>query len=171
VSSSIKGDKSQNVLKHTNIASTQARAIQTQHCCTRSSYRNFAGPTPKVQNLSNSHWSLSNIPKRSAKRPWNPSFSLAVRILLIIRVAGAMYSNIQDCDEGTRSRYQCCVIGLWAGIVFNFWEPLHYLDRGYGFQTWEVSPVYAIRSWAYIILHLLPARIPAIIIGPDKVRP
>ena len=45
-------------------------------------------------------------PIRSAKRPWNPSFSLAVRILLMIRVAGAMYSNIQDCDEGTRSLYQ-----------------------------------------------------------------
>jgi alpha-1,2-mannosyltransferase len=89
----------------------------------------------------------------------------------MIRVAGAMYSNIQDCDEGTRSKYQCCAIGLWTRIVFNFWEPLHYLDRGYGFQTWEVSPVYAIRSWTYIILHLLPARIPAIIIGPDKVRP
>ena len=53
--------------------------------------------------------------------------------------------------------------------VFNFWEPLHYLDRGYGFQTWEVSPVYAIRSWAYIILYLLPARIPALLLGPNKV--
>ena len=54
-------------------------------------------------------------------------------------------------------------------LVFNFWEPLHYLDRGYGFQTWEVSPVYAIRSWAYIILHLLPARIPTLLFGPNKV--
>jgi alpha-1,2-mannosyltransferase len=70
------------------------------------------------------------------------------------------------------------VVNIWCAvedrlmhrIVFNFWEPLHYLDRGYGFQTWEVSPVYAIRSWTYIILHLLPARVAAIIIGPDKVR-
>jgi alpha-1,2-mannosyltransferase len=38
--------------------------------------------------------------RRSARRPWNPSFSLAVRILLLARVAGAMYSNIDDCDEG-----------------------------------------------------------------------
>ena len=37
---------------------------------------------------------------RSAKRPWNPSFSMAIRILLLVRVAGAMYSNISDCDEG-----------------------------------------------------------------------
>jgi alpha-1,2-mannosyltransferase len=76
---------------------------------------------------------------------------LALRILVIVRVAGAMYSNIQDCDE-----------------VFNFWEPLHFLDHGHGFQTWEVSPVYGIRSWAYVILHLLPARIPALFLGPDK---
>jgi len=41
--------------------------------------------------------------RRSARRPWNPSFSLAVRILLIVRVAGAMYSNIQDCDEGVQT--------------------------------------------------------------------
>ncbi|KII93600.1 glycosyltransferase family 22 protein [Plicaturopsis crispa FD-325 SS-3] len=89
--------------------------------------------------------------RRSAKRIWSPSFSLAVRILLLVRITGAMYSVIQDCDE-----------------VFNFWEPLHYLDRGTGFQTWEVSPAYAIRSWAYILLHLVPARIPAVLLGPDK---
>ncbi|KAF7347560.1 Mannosyltransferase [Mycena venus] len=41
--------------------------------------------------------------RRAARRPWNPSFSLAVRILLLIRVTGAMYSNIDDCDEGALS--------------------------------------------------------------------
>ncbi|KAF9469842.1 glycosyltransferase family 22 protein [Collybia nuda] len=89
--------------------------------------------------------------RRAQRRPWNPSFSLAVRILLLVRVAGAMYSNIDDCDE-----------------VFNFWEPLHFLDRGYGFQTWEVSPQYSIRSWAYIILHLAPARLATVLLGVDK---
>jgi len=54
-------------------------------------------------------------------------------------------------------------------LVFNFWEPLHFLDRGYAFQTWELSPVFALRSWAYILLHLLPARIASILFGPDKV--
>lgn len=43
--------------------------------------------------------------------------------------------------------------------VFNYWEPLHYLYKGYGFQTWETSPQYAIRSWAYTILWLLPSKI------------
>ncbi|KAK7058438.1 mannosyltransferase [Paramarasmius palmivorus] len=85
---------------------------------------------------------LQDKVRRTAKPPWSPSFSLAFRILILIRVTGAMYSNIDDCDE-----------------VYNFWEPLHLLDQGYGFQTWEVTPQYAIRSWSYILLHLLPVQI------------
>ena len=50
----------------------------------------------------------------------------------------ALYSPIQDCDE-----------------VFNYWEPTHYLNHGYGLQTWEYSPEYAIRSWTYAGLHAL----------------
>lgn len=53
--------------------------------------------------------------------------------------------------------------------VFNFWEPLHYLYKGYGFQTWETSPEYSIRSWAYILLHYLPVQITATFLGPEKV--
>ncbi|KAB8346198.1 hypothetical protein FH972_023243 [Carpinus fangiana] len=49
------------------------------------------------------------------------------------------YAPIQDCDE-----------------VFNFWEPTHYLNHGDGLQTWELSPVYAIRSWLYIAIHAVP---------------
>ncbi len=37
---------------------------------------------------------------RAQRRPWVPSFSLAVRIILLVRIAGAMYTNISDCDEG-----------------------------------------------------------------------
>lgn len=48
----------------------------------------------------------------------------------------ALYHPIQDCDE-----------------VFNYWEPTHYLNHGHAFQTWEYSPVYAIRSWTYAGLH------------------
>ena len=54
--------------------------------------------------------------------------------------------------------------------VYNFWEPLHYLDRGYGFQTWETSPLYAIRSWAYIALHLYPATFLTRLLKLDKVN-
>ena len=49
-----------------------------------------------------------------------------------------MLSPIQDCDE-----------------TFNYVEPLHYLLHGYGRQTWEYSPTYAIRSWTYIAMHAL----------------
>lgn len=37
--------------------------------------------------------------------------------------------------------------------VFNFWEPLHYFQHNSGWQTWEVSAQYAVRSWAYIVAH------------------
>jgi hypothetical protein len=53
--------------------------------------------------------------------------------------------------------------------VFNFWEPLHYLDQGHGFQTWETSPTYALRSWAYVLLHLFPAKFPIWLASFDKV--
>lgn len=64
-----------------------------------------------------------------------------------------MYSNISDCDEGG-PHFDCLrEIKPTNRIVYNFWEPLHYILKGYGFQTWEVSPAYGIRSWAYIFLH------------------
>lgn len=37
--------------------------------------------------------------------------------------------------------------------MFNYWEPTHYLNHGYGLQTWEYSPEYAIRSWFYSAIH------------------
>lgn len=89
--------------------------------------------------------------RRAQRRPWTPSFSLAIRLLFLVRVAGAMYSNIDDCDE-----------------VYNFWEPLHFIGQGYGFQTWELSPKYALRSWAYILLHYLPPRIGELFASGDK---
>ncbi|KAL4246967.1 Mannosyltransferase [Abortiporus biennis] len=89
--------------------------------------------------------------RRAQRAPWVCSFSTAFRVILLMRVAGAMYGNIQDCDE-----------------VFNFWEPLHYLDRGYGFQTWETSPQYGIRSWAYIFIHWLPVKIASILLGTEQ---
>lgn len=43
-------------------------------------------------------------------------------------MSAGIWSTIADCDE-----------------VFNYWEPLHLLLYGSGFQTWEYSPLYAIR--------------------------
>jgi len=42
--------------------------------------------------------------------------------------------------------------------VFNYWEPTHYLAHNNGLQTWEYSPKYAIRSWAYVGFHAFLSR-------------
>ena len=96
--------------------------------------------------------------------------SVAFRLFVMIRVIGAMYANLNDCDEGAYNRrFDCILTTKYISLVFNFWEPLHYLDRGHGFQTWETSPVYAIRSWAYILLHYIFVKIPTFLLGPEKV--
>ncbi len=53
--------------------------------------------------------------------------------------------------------------------VYNFWEPLHLYAEGYGFKTWELSPTFALRSWAYIMTHYLPVRLGKLLGGGDKV--
>ncbi|KAF2977001.1 hypothetical protein EK904_013656 [Melospiza melodia maxima] len=69
-----------------------------------------------------------------------------------LRFCAALLSNISDCDE-----------------TFNYWEPTHYLIYGKGFQTWEYSPAYAIRSYAYLWLHALPAWFHARVLQTNKV--
>ncbi|ORX48881.1 hypothetical protein DM01DRAFT_1385425 [Hesseltinella vesiculosa] len=64
------------------------------------------------------------------------SLKSAFRLFLIVRCASALYNMISDCDE-----------------TFNYWEPMHYLLEGYGLQTWEYSPEFRIRSWAYILIY------------------
>ena len=34
---------------------------------------------------------------------------------------------------------------------------MHYLIYGKGLQTWEYAPQYGLRSYAYILLHTVPA--------------
>ncbi|KAI8826582.1 Alg9-like mannosyltransferase family-domain-containing protein [Fimicolochytrium jonesii] len=82
---------------------------------------------------------------------WAPSFSLAFKLLCLSRLLAAIYSNISDCDE-----------------VFNYWEPTHYLQYGLGLQTWEYSPVYAIRSWAYALLHSTWAGVMEMLVSKNK---
>ncbi|SCU93294.1 LAFA_0F15632g1_1 [Lachancea sp. 'fantastica'] len=60
---------------------------------------------------------------------------LLIALLLVSRVfVQPIYSLISDCDE-----------------TFNYWEPLNFLLRGFGKQTWEYSPDYSIRSWAFLL--------------------
>lgn len=90
--------------------------------------------------------SPSGITPKTKARPPPPPFLLplnvAFSICLIAHVIAASNAPIQDCDE-----------------TFNYWEPLHYLTHGSGLQTWEYSPEYSIRSWAYILVHAIPVRI------------
>ncbi len=73
---------------------------------------------------------------------------------LLSHLLAAFFAPIQDCDE-----------------TFNYWEPTHYLRHGFGLQTWEYSPEYAIRSWFYIVLHAVAIRIGAFLPFMSKVRP
>ncbi|KAI9348682.1 Alg9-like mannosyltransferase family-domain-containing protein [Obelidium mucronatum] len=60
-------------------------------------------------------------------------------LLFTARLLSAwFYTVIADCDE-----------------VFNYWEPSHFLQFGTGFETWEYSPEFNIRSWFYAAIHSL----------------
>nr|XP_058145098.1 alpha-1,2-mannosyltransferase ALG9 isoform X2 [Dasypus novemcinctus] len=93
-----------------------------------------------------------NLSGNKAGQVWAPEGSTAFKCLLSARLCAALLSNISDCDE-----------------TFNYWEPTHYLIYGKGFQTWEYSPVYAIRSYAYLLLHAWPAAFHARILQTNKI--
>ncbi|KAF0412292.1 glycosyltransferase family 22 protein [Gigaspora margarita] len=92
----------------------------------------------------------SKSTKVNASSTWSGKAFIA---FLIVRLTAAFFSNIADCDE-----------------VFNYWEPTHYLQYGYGMQTWEYSPEYAIRSWAYIKLHAIIGGIFDFVFNHDKIK-
>ncbi|XP_052447770.1 alpha-1,2-mannosyltransferase ALG9 isoform X1 [Carassius gibelio] len=87
-----------------------------------------------------------------AGQVWAPEGSTAFKCLVSARFCAALLSNISDCDE-----------------TYNYWEPTHYLLYGTGMQTWEYSPAYAIRSYAYLWLHALPVCFHAKILQTNKV--
>ena len=62
-------------------------------------------------------------------------------VLMAVRVVAALLNPIADCDE-----------------TFNYWEPLHYLLHGFGLQTWEHSPEFALRSYALLYPYYAVAR-------------
>ncbi|KAJ2746803.1 hypothetical protein GGI20_001034 [Coemansia sp. BCRC 34301] len=92
------------------------------------------GPRPKQ--LAKPELARQRQPQHIAASAYVPSLSLAFRILSIVRIVGALTAPLQDCDE-----------------VFNYWEPLHLLQFGWGKQTWEYAPQYALRSYAYLEVH------------------
>ncbi|XP_012252677.2 alpha-1,2-mannosyltransferase ALG9 isoform X2 [Athalia rosae] len=81
-----------------------------------------------------------------------PGGDTAFKLLLSARFCSAIWSHITDCDE-----------------TFNYWEPSHYLLYGTGQQTWEYSPDYALRSYTYLLLHVVPAKIYCYLLEPNPV--
>ena len=62
------------------------------------------------------------------QQPWIPNDYTTFKLLVSARLSAAFWSFISDCDE-----------------TYNYWEPMHFLIYGKGFQTWEYSPQYALR--------------------------
>ncbi|RKF55300.1 Alpha-1,2-mannosyltransferase alg9 [Golovinomyces cichoracearum] len=73
-------------------------------------------------------------------------------VFMVANALAALHAPIHDCDE-----------------TFNYWEPTHFMSHGYGLQTWEYSPEYAIRSWLYIIIHATIGNIRRILPSTSKV--
>lgn len=70
--------------------------------------------------------------------------------LVVARLLSALvnFNTLSDCDE-----------------VMNYWEPTHYLLTGKGLQTWEYSPEFGLRSYSYIGLHAMLAKLFIILTG------
>lgn len=77
---------------------------------------------------------------RLCRSDWAPGVYTALKALLSARLCSAVWCIISDCDE-----------------TYNYWEPTHFLLYGSGFQTWEYSPQFALRSYFYLLLHATPA--------------
>ncbi|XP_022080995.1 alpha-1,2-mannosyltransferase ALG9-like [Acanthaster planci] len=109
---------------------------------------------PKVAEMRENVARHARVPVEHADslQCWTPQASTALKILISARFCSALLSNISDCDE-----------------TFNYWEPTHYLIYGEGFQTWEYSPAYALRSYAYLFLHALPGRLHSHLLAANKI--
>ncbi|PLB34124.1 dolichyl-P-Man:Man(6)GlcNAc(2)-PP-dolichol alpha-1,2-mannosyltransferase [Aspergillus candidus] len=108
----------------------------------------MSSPRRRVQVSSASLGDKQPLPKKGPPSPFYLPLDIAFYICLISNGIAAFLAPIQDCDE-----------------VFNFWEPAHYLNQGYGLQTWEYSPVYSIRSWLYVVLHASVGKVASLVLS------
>ena len=74
-------------------------------------------------------------PQKSSDRIF---FCQSFMLFLTVNTIASAMNHIDDTDE-----------------TFGYWEPTHYLVFGSGMQTWEYSPEYALRSYAFIAPLLL----------------
>ncbi|GJD10321.1 Alpha-1,2-mannosyltransferase ALG9 [Galdieria sulphuraria] len=82
---------------------------------------------------------------------WNPRPWLIFLLYTIDRVIAAFCLSISDCDE-----------------TFNYWEPLHFILYGFGFQTWEYSPEFRLRSYAYLLIYALFGKLFALFVSKEN---
>ncbi|XP_058221518.1 dol-P-Man:Man(6)GlcNAc(2)-PP-Dol alpha-1,2-mannosyltransferase [Rhododendron vialii] len=81
------------------------------------------------------------------------TWALPLFALGVLRYMSATSNIIHDCDE-----------------VFNYWEPLHFLLFKSGFQTWEYSSQFALRSYLYLLLHKVVGEPASWLFSEEKVR-
>lgn len=94
----------------------------------------------------------NNLPFYQDDDVWSPNMQTVFKALASARLCAAVWNNINDCDE-----------------TYNYWEPLHYLVYGSGFQTWEYSPEFALRSYTYLAVHALPAWLYGLILQSNRI--
>ncbi|KAK6132605.1 hypothetical protein DH2020_033707 [Rehmannia glutinosa] len=107
------------------------------------------------------HTTSSPSPYSKLDKPENPTgdadgglgWFLPLLSLGMLRYMSASSNIIHDCDE-----------------VFNYWEPLHFLLYKSGFQTWEYSSQFALRSYLYILFHNIVGWPASWWFGEEKVR-
>ena len=85
-------------------------------------------------------WRADPHPQDDFLEGWVPPIRIVFTLFLLIALLSALGNIIDDCDE-----------------VYNYWEPAHFLMYRFGFQTWEYSPEYSLRSYLYLLLHTGPA--------------
>ncbi|KAI8552457.1 hypothetical protein RHMOL_Rhmol06G0268100 [Rhododendron molle] len=81
------------------------------------------------------------------------TWALPLFALGVLRYMSATSNIIHDCDE-----------------VFNYWEPLHFLLFKSGFQTWEYSSQFALRSYLYLLFHKVVGGPASWLFSEEKVR-
>ncbi|GAB2284403.1 mannosyltransferase [Dionaea muscipula] len=113
-------------------------------------------PVPSGEQSSSSPYSKLDKPARSGgggEAEKGLRWALPLFALGMLRYMSATSNIIHDCDE-----------------VFNYWEPLHYLLYKSGFQTWEYSAEFALRSYLYILFHALVGLPASWWFGTEKVQ-
>ncbi|CAI0377148.1 unnamed protein product [Linum tenue] len=110
---------------------------------------------PQSSSSSSEPYTKVNKPERSSlvgeEKPLG--WFMPILALGLLRYMSATSNIIHDCDE-----------------VFNYWEPLHFLLYKSGFQTWEYSSQFALRSYLYINFHELVGLPASWLFRDDKMR-